>query len=336
MRRNQLRIIIALSLGAVIQFALLTSQGFTWEFALYDALFSWIIFLITSLTIFQIQMHYHAKRPINATHLGLILISTIFYQFLLNTSLQLLFGYETWKHLLLPYEVVRAIMVLFIHTIIIGYWWIIKNEQQQKQIQQQLIEQERALVKAELDNLHQQIQPHFLFNSLNSIGALTEINPKEANRMIHLLSDFLRGSLRKDIQTLVPLNEEVDQAKRYLEIEKIRFGHRLVTHFMLDENCSNAMVPPLIIQPVIENAIKFGLYGSLDHTEIFIECACVHEHLLITVKNPFDPTWVHERHGRGFGLTSIRRRLSLLFNQHDLLKTEQDGSIFITQIRIPQ
>lgn len=333
--RVQILFIAWTVIACLVLFFLLLINHFPIDIAWKDTLLSGLIISIISQILYFIQTYYHAKKPVNFSNFGLILMLTAIYQLLINSSFKIIIGDERWTQYIFPFEGPRAIIVFFILITVSLYWWIQKNQQIQSQVHQQLIEQERALTKAELDNIHQQIQPHFLFNSLNSITALTEINPQEANRMILLLSDFLRGTLRKDIQTLIPVSEEIDQIKRYLEIEKIRFGHRLKTDFHLDETCLETLVPPLLLQPVIENAIKFGLYGSIDEVTIFVSVTCQNQHLFIEVRNPFDSDFVQEKTGKGFGLTSIKRRLTLLFNQHDLLTTEKKDNQFITKIRIP-
>ncbi|MNU76959.1 Sensor histidine kinase YpdA [compost metagenome] len=334
--RVQLLFIVWTVVASLVLFCLLLANHFPIDIAWKDALFSGLIISIISQILYFIQTYYHAKSPVNFSNFGLILVLTVFYQVLINSAFKLVLGDERWTQYIFPFESARAYIVFFILVAISLYWWINKNKQIQSQVQQQLIEQERALTKAELDNIHQQLQPHFLFNSLNSIGALTEINPKEANRMILLLSDFLRGTLRKDIQTLVPISEEIEQVKRYLEIEKIRFGHRLKTAFDITEDCLQTPVPPLLLQPLIENAIKFGLYGSTEEVTIYISVSKSEHGLQIEVRNPYDPDYVQYKTGKGFGLTSVKRRLSLLYNQYDLLTTEKQDKLFITKILIPQ
>ncbi|WP_300660614.1 histidine kinase [Fluviicola sp.] len=334
--RVQLLFIVWTVVASLVLFCLLLVNHFPADIAWKDALFSGLIISIISQILYFIQTYYHAKSPVNFSNFGLILALTAFYQVLINSAFKLVLGDERWSQYILPFESARAYIVFFILISTSLYWWINKNRQIQSQVQQQLIEQERALTKAELDNIHQQLQPHFLFNSLNSIGALTEINPKEANRMILLLSDFLRGTLRKDIQTLVPFSEEIEQVKRYLEIEKIRFGHRLKTEFDIREECLQTPVPPLLLQPLIENAIKFGLYGSTEEVTIYIGVTQSENGLQVEVRNPYDPDYVQYKTGKGFGLTSVRRRLSLLYNQYDLLTTEKQDKLFITKILIPQ
>jgi sensor histidine kinase YesM len=323
-------------IASLVLFCALLVNGYPFDIAWKDTLFSGLLISVISQVIYFIQTYYHAKRPVNFSNFGLVLILTAFYQIFINAAFKLVLGDERWLQYIRPFEGARASIVFFILISVSLYWWIHKNQQIQSQVHQQLIEQERALTKAELDNIHQQLQPHFLFNSLNSIGALTEINPKEANRMILLLSDFLRGTLRKDIQTLVPVSEEVEQVKRYLEIEKIRFGHRLKTAFNIDTDCLQTLVPPLLLQPVIENAIKFGLYGSTDEVTIYVGVQQQENGLLIEVRNPYDSEFTQYKTGKGFGLTSIKRRLMLLFNQYDLLTTEKQDKLFITKIWIPK
>lgn len=323
-------------IASLVLFCALLVNGYPFDIAWKDTLFSGLLISVISQVIYFIQTYYHAKRPVNFSNFGLVLILTAFYQIFINAAFKLVLGDERWLQYIRPFEGARASIVFFILISVSLYWWIHKNQQIQSQVHQQLIEQERALTKAELDNIHQQLQPHFLFNSLNSIGALTEINPKEANRMILLLSDFLRGTLRKDIQTLVPVSEEVEQVKRYLEIEKIRFGHRLKTAFNIDTDCLQTLVPPLLLQPVIENAIKFGLYGSTDEVTIYVGVQQQENGLLIEVRNPYDSEFTQCKTGKGFGLTSIKRRLMLLFNQYDLLTTEKQDKLFITKIWIPK
>lgn len=195
---------------------------------------------------------------------------------------------------------------------------------------------EKMAREAELASLRQQLQPHFLFNSLNSINALIGSQPAKARSMVQQLSDFLRGTIKKDDSQLVPLFEELQQLRLYLEIEKVRFGHRLSTNMDSDNASLSAKLPPLLMQPVVENAIKFGLYDTVGETIINIKTKLENAQLLIEVENPFDPSTASPRQGTGFGLSSLQRRLYLLYGRNDLLTTEQNETTFLTRIIIPQ
>jgi len=197
-------------------------------------------------------------------------------------------------------------------------------------------EAEKLARDAELYNLRQQLQPHFLFNSLNSINALIGFKPELARKMIHQLSDFLRGTLKKDDQLLVPLTDELAHLNLYLEIEKVRFGHRLHTEISCDEKCGESMLPSLLLQPLVENAIKFGLYDTTDQVTISVRAETEDQYLVIMIQNPYDPKTSRGSKGTGFGLSGVQRRLYLIFARNDLMETHANDNIFTTIIKIPQ
>ena len=210
------------------------------------------------------------------------------------------------------------------------------SQQEQKEMNSRKTEAENLSKEAELFKLRQQLQPHFLFNSLNSIIALIGSNPEKARHMIQQLSDFLRGTLRKDEQQWNTLEEELKHLKLYLDIEKVRFGHRLQTEIIYKDELLSLKLPALLLQPVVENAIKFGLYDTTGDVIIKILATTENEHLKIIVQNPFDAETSQPFKGTGFGLSSIQRRLFLLFARNDLLKIKKDNEQFITTILIPK
>jgi len=212
--------------------------------------------------------------------------------------------------------------------------WYTQEEQQI--INERKIDSERLSREAELFKLRQQLQPHFLFNSLNSISALTGSQPEKARHMIQQLSDFLRGTLKKDDQQWSTLDEEIQYLRLYLDIEKVRFGYRLQTEIIYTDEVLLLKLPSLLLQPVVENAIKFGLYDTTGEVLIKLEASKENNYLKIIVRNPFDTETSQPLKGTGFGLTSIQRRLFLLFARQDLLTTKKNESFFITTILIPQ
>jgi len=212
--------------------------------------------------------------------------------------------------------------------------WNTLNDQ--KENEQRKADAERLAREAELYNLRQQLQPHFLFNSLNSIIALIGRKPEEARNMTFQLSDFLRGTLRKDDQQLIPLKDEIEHLKLYLEIEKVRFGHRLDTDIHYPEECEGCLLPAMILQPLVENAIKYGLYDTTGNVVISISAIREDTQLIITIQNPFDQSSNRPHKGTGFGLRGVQRRLFLLFGRTDLLQTQHTAHIFTSKIKIPQ
>lgn len=233
----------------------------------------------------------------------------------------------------LPVRYAISLLILGWFVMLSWIWYYLQTQQEEGS---RKADMEKLAREAELVNLRQQLQPHFLFNSLNSINALIISKPEQARKMTQQLSDFLRGTLKKDEQKRVTFEEELNHLSLYLEIEKVRFGHRLNTNIHSDEASLSMKIPPLLLQPVVENAIKFGLYDTLEPITIDIISKAEAQNLVVIVKNPFDPETAHPKKGTGFGLDSIKRRLYLLFARKDLLHTSVSDNIFTTTIEIPQ
>lgn len=194
----------------------------------------------------------------------------------------------------------------------------------------------KALVKdSELSSLKSQINPHFLFNSLNSISSLTIISPEKAREMIIKLSEFLRYSLSKDDEQLTTLELEINNVNRYLDIEKVRFGNRLNIIKNIGDKCLTKKLPWLILQPVIENAIKYGVYENIEESVVELSCWCSSDVLRLSVKNNFDSDLIINK-GEGIGLQNIRRRLKLIYNSDSLLKINSTEGVFEVVFTFPQ
>jgi len=199
---------------------------------------------------------------------------------------------------------------------------------------QQHADASALLKEAELFKLRQQLQPHFLYNSLNSINALINIEPERAQDMVGKLSDFLRSSVKRESENLLKIADELEYLQSYLDIESIRFGDRLRIVFENDYD-EKAMIPPFLIQPILENAIKFGLYGTTGSVLIEISLKSSGQILTIAIKNPYDKD-MRSSTGTGFGLNGIRRRLWLIYGRNDLLEVNKDEQFFTTTLKIPQ
>lgn len=209
--------------------------------------------------------------------------------------------------------------------VIYGYCIILRLQSSLFRLQDEMQDEEQAqqLRKdAELFKLRQQLQPHFLFNSLNSINALIGREPQRARQMVQQLSDYLRNTIKKEDNSFISFGEEMDDLRLYLAIEQVRFGHRLHVEEHLELECEGMKVPPFLLQPLVENAIKYGLYGTTGSVIINITVRAINKELLFTISNPYDADTVTVK-GTGFGLESIRRRLYLLFARNDLLKITQ-------------
>ena len=142
--------------------------------------------------------------------------------------------------------------------------------------------------------------------------------------------------LKNDEKTLVSLEEELHYLQLYLDIEKVRFGHRLSTEVKHDEKSLQGQIPQMLLQPIVENAIKFGLYDITGAVTITINATWNNGQLVVVIQNPFDPQTAKARSGTGFGLSSIQRRLYLLYARKDLIETKAENNLFTTTVTIPQ
>jgi two-component system, LytTR family, sensor histidine kinase AlgZ len=188
--------------------------------------------------------------------------------------------------------------------------------------------------EAELRTLRAQIHPHFLFNSLNSINALIGSRPEEARRMCVLLADFLRRSLALGARDQVLLSEELALAEDLLAIEKVRFGARLHFAPSVEESALRCLVPPLLLQPLIENAVTHGISQCLEGGTVRLEARRQGERLILAIENPRDPE-SPTRTGPGIGIENVRRRLETLYGRDAELHLLPTADSFHVDLTLP-
>ncbi|WP_423130334.1 sensor histidine kinase [Gaoshiqia sp. Z1-71] len=194
----------------------------------------------------------------------------------------------------------------------------------------------KSLIRdAELHALKSQINPHFIFNSLNSISSLTISNPEKAQEMVINLSAFMRYSLLHGREETVSLKEELEHIKLYLSIEKIRFGKKLIPVFDIGEDCMQAKIPNMILQPLLENAIKYGVYEATNPVSIRITCRSESGYFQIIIENDYEPDSVKNK-GEGIGLRNIRQRLELIYGNPNLLRLTDNKTSFKVELMLPQ
>lgn len=187
---------------------------------------------------------------------------------------------------------------------------------------------------AELRALKSQINPHFLFNCLNSISALTSTDPGRARDMCVLLSDFLRKTLGLGERESISWREELELARTYLEVEQVRFGARLQVEMTVDEACADCQVPPLVLQPLIENAIKHGIATMVDGGIVRLESHVENGKLAVRVENSFDPEAPSPRR-HGLGLRNVRSRLQTRFGDTARLNLAAEHDRFSAEMIFP-
>jgi len=187
---------------------------------------------------------------------------------------------------------------------------------------------------AELKALKAQINPHFLFNSLNSISALTSIDPSRARDMCVLLGDFLRLTLGLGEKTLVRFSEELELLQKYLAIEKVRFGDRLNMQENIQEESKSCLLPPLLLQPLVENAVKHGIASLPEGGDVRLSAVRQNGRLAIVVENSWDPEAPPRRSG-GLGLKNVQQRLEARYGKDANLRVNTEGGLFQVSLSIP-
>ncbi len=187
---------------------------------------------------------------------------------------------------------------------------------------------------AELKALKAQVNPHFLFNSLNSISALTSIDAAKAREMCILLAEFLRMTLGLGEKSSIPLGEELHLLERFLAIEKVRFGPRLEMREDIQEESKLALIPPLLLQPLVENAVTHGIANLLDGGIVTLVTRCTDARLTVTVENTYDEDVLPTRRG-GLGLANVRSRLEARFAKEADMRVTSDTGIFKVQLSMP-
>jgi two-component system, LytTR family, sensor kinase len=319
-----------------LQVVVLRYYAFSWGQAVYDSAVNNILLAGAALLISITLQYYNPGNNRFVFLLGLVCGLTVIWMLISRSILVLTSGDGTeYRSYFTRTFILRFIFGFLVNgcVALVSVLWYTLQEQQETAKRKS--EAGKLAKEAELFRLRQNLQPHFLFNSLNSINALIGTEPRQARMMIQQLSDFLRSTLKREEAEWVSLDEELQLVQLYLEIEKVRFGHRLQA--VIDNKTGGgAKIPALLLQPVFENAIKFGLYDTTGNVIISLSTWSEENNLKIQVANPFDTEINTPRKGTGFGLSSVQRRLYLLFGRNDLLQTGQQDNRFITTITIPQ
>ena len=240
-------------------------------------------------------------------------------------------GYLTYQ----SHQLTNRIFIGFIfYTLMatIFYLSIFYRKNKEKTEREKVLKEE--VREAVLRALKSQINPHFLFNSLNSIASLTMTNPEKAHDMVISLSDFMRYSLRKQHSEMVVLEDEINHIRLYLQIEKIRFGAKMAYDFEVAQDCLSCMIPTLLLQPLFENAVKYGVYEASEQVVISFTAQKESDHVKMVLTNDYDPEASPSK-GEGIGLKNVQERLRLVYHSSKLMETNNDNGKFVVTIYLP-
>lgn len=324
---------------AIYGFALNNFYGLSWQTALIDSVVFHLLFMGMGLA-YWFNVRYSSfdkSQLVNmvVSHLAAaaisIVVGVVVFKFLITNLIHEEF-YDEFLTASIPLR--GALGVLYYAIVVLIYYLILYYDDLNAKSQRQA-HLETMLKSSELEMLKSQINPHFIFNSLNSISSLTIISPERAREMVVKLSDFLRYSLGKENDQMNTVDDEINNIMLYLDIERVRFGERLKVEKELSDDVKKLKLPNLILQPLFENAIKHGIYESLVLITINLKVWKEGNVLKLSVSNEYDPNAV-SRKGKGIGLKNVRERLALIYGVSQLLEIQKTQGIFTVRLDIPQ
>jgi two-component system, LytTR family, sensor histidine kinase AlgZ len=235
------------------------------------------------------------------------------------------------------YDARAAILLVagvLLYLLNVGFFYVLINLEASKAAEARVLETSILARDAELKALKAQVNPHFLFNSLNSISALTGSDPAKAREMCILLAEFLRMTLGLGEKSSIPLAEELSLLHRFVAIEKVRFGSRLQMTEEIQDTCNSALIPPLLLQPLVENAVTHGISNLPDGGSIRLLAQSHDGRLSIVVENTFDAESAPTRRG-GLGLENVRRRLESRYAGDASMRVTADEGQFQVSLSLP-
>lgn len=327
-------------IGGIHTFLLISNYNISIFYAFVDATINYVWFSLLGVIVWYAVKYAKLSKPgfLNEI-INQITIAAIFLLlwFLVSYFLLQLFysSNKVYINYLKESANVRFYSGVLLYVILLLTFYAVETyfNLEEKLISENKLSQ--MVKQAEFDMLKSQINPHFLFNSLNSISALTLSNPEKAQEMIIKLSDYLRYTIAQNTQTIIPITKEIQNIKYYLDIESIRFGKKLNYFINISPAAEKTHVPYMILQPLYENAIKHGVYISTIPIEIITNITYEQELLKIQITNNIEHDAPKSK-GNGIGLKNIRDRLKILYHSEELINIEQTNTVFSVTLFIPQ
>jgi len=274
------------------------------------------------------------KKIIPRTILSSFILGAILYLIILTVSYFI--GYAHFKEM----QIGNIIWSLFNLTGIILVWELIYFSvhffENYKAVEVEALIWEAAVKDYELKTLKSQLNPHFIFNALNSIRALIKENPENAQTAVTYLSNILRYSLKKEHIETVSLADEILTVNDYLKLESIRFEERLKYKIDVDEASKQIEIPPMMIQTLVENGIKHGLSNREHGGEIHLSTSLTNSHLIIEIRNTGKFIDEALKRSKGFGIKNTKHRLNLIYGERAKFTIENETEeIVLAKIVIP-
>lgn len=240
-------------------------------------------------------------------------------------------SYQAYWDATFPYRIGSGVFIYFLIILTYFLFESMTNLSEKKAKEARL---ESLVKETELKMLRSQINPHFLFNSLNSISSLTITDPEKAREMVVKLSEFMRYALSRKDEQPVSLRNELENIGLYLEIEKVRFGDKLITEEFIESDCFEFKIPVMLLQPLYENAVKHGVYESTESVKITTKARMLDGYMEIIISNNFEPSPSLKK-GTGTGLMNVTRRLQVYYGSKASIKSTKENDVYTVTLYIP-
>lgn len=311
---------------------------FTW-ISIADSVISILIFSGISLSLWYPFSYFRSgSRKIISTISNLTITGAItLILWIILTRYIMVAIYPTNSELMgyweasLPYRIASG---AFMYTLVIMTYYLTVSMINLSEKNAREARLESVVKETELKMLRSQINPHFLFNSLNSISYLTITDPEKARDMVVKLSEFMRYALSRKDEQPVTLRSELENLNLYLEIEKVRFGDKLSTEELIEDECLDFRIPVMLLQPLYENAVKHGVYESTETVKITTRARIEEGYMIITISNNYNPA-PSVKKGTGTGLSNVARRMELFYGDKASMKSERVNNQFTVNLYMP-
>jgi|SRR5215469_2365422 len=345
MRRLGLYLLAWIPITAILSFLLTTPGGLRPAEAAAMAVPLCLVYAFLCLSAWYIcrgtPLETSSFSRIAVTHLAAALLIS-FIWVMMASLLAAMLG-STWEfrglgeRMTHNYPLLHGSGVL-IYLLVVGLHYVLLSIERSREAEKREIQLRVLARDSELKALKAQVNPHFLFNSLNSISALTTSDAARAREMCVLLGDFLRKTLGLGEKAVIPLREELGLIRSYLAVEKVRFGARLSLEESVAPEALEYAVPPLLLQPLVENAVAHGISNLTEGGFIRLSVHCDGEgaarDLAIRVENNFDPE-MPRRKGTGVGLVNVRQRLLTRYGNRGRFDARAEGDRFRVAMALP-
>jgi hypothetical protein len=343
LRRLTLYLLAWVPLGGILLYLLASPGGLSWPKALAMVVPLCLIYAFVCLSAW-----YSCRfTPLETSGFGRLVLTHLteaclvsFLWLLIAKGLALvLSSLDAFRGL--DQEIVRSYPLLLgsgvlLYLLAVALHYVLLAVEASREAEKREMEARVLARDSELKALKAQVNPHFLFNSLNSISALTSSDAGRAREMCILLADFLRATLGLGEKTAIPLRDELSLVRSFLSVEKVRFGSRFSLEERIEPEALDYLVPPLLLQPLVENAVAHGISNLSEGGWIRLNIGCQNGtgNLSILMENNFDPD-MPPRRGTGMGLRNVRQRLDMRYGNRASFDVRTDGDRFRVALNLP-